>query len=190
LTLRLTLLLDYCRAAEFDPSVGLRVTKRAAIANAPLPVEGNGTFSNLQLAAAVLFVPYFLTKFIPYFSFKTSYIFLLIITGLPTTICYWLFMSRLNFRVRDNGILPGKDIEEYIVIKDQQLKQKYNGQNKIPMQVFHDAYFEGKIDIKGKHSVLSNLSFLFFHGIDASPANVQVICSNFSNTVTIGPRSP
>lgn len=71
-------------------------------------------------------------------------------------------MSRLNFRVRDNGILPGKDIEEYIVIKDQQLKQKYNGQNKIPMQVFHDAYFEGKIDIKGKHSVLSNLSFLFF----------------------------
>jgi len=151
----LTFTLNCYRAATFDPSVGMKVTQRAAIANAPLPVEGNGSFSNLQLAAFVLFVPYFLTKFIPYFSFKTSYFFLLILTGLPTTICYWLFMSRLNFRVRENGILPGKDIEEYIVIKDESLKEKYNGQNKIPMQVFHDAYFEGKIDIKG--SVSSSL---------------------------------
>jgi hypothetical protein len=29
------------------------------------------------------------------------------------------------------------------------LKQKYHGRNKIPMQVFHDAYFEGKIEVKG-----------------------------------------
>ncbi|KAJ7815524.1 hypothetical protein B0H14DRAFT_3476149 [Mycena olivaceomarginata] len=30
-----------------------------------------------------------------------------------------------------------------------QLKKLYNGKNKIPMQIFHDAYFEGKIDFKG-----------------------------------------
>ncbi|GAA5874630.1 hypothetical protein JCM16303_002929 [Sporobolomyces ruberrimus] len=138
-----------CEAATFDPTVGLKVTNRRAIANAPLPVEGNGTFSNLQLAGLVLVVPYFLTRFIPYFSFKTSYVFLLLVTGLPTTICYWLLMSRLNFRVRDNGILPGKNIEEYMDIKDPELKAKYQGQAKIPMQLFYDSYFEGKIDIKG-----------------------------------------
>lgn len=40
-------------------------------------------------------------------------------------------------------------IEDYLTIHDPALKAKYNGNKKIPMQVFHDAYFEGKIDIKG-----------------------------------------
>ena len=138
------------RAATFDPDVGLKVTKRAAIANAPLPVEGSGYFSNLQLAAAVLAVPYFLTRFVPYFSFKASYLFLLAVTALPTTIAYWLAMSRVSSRVRDYGVLPGKPLEHYMDIKDPELRQKYHGtHNKIPMQVFYDAYFEGKIDIKG-----------------------------------------
>lgn len=125
------------------------MTHRAAIANAPFPVEGNGSFSNVQLAAAVLIVPYFLCRFVPYFSLRTTYVFLLLVTGIPTTIAYWLLMSRANVRVRDSGIFPGKDIEHYITIKDAELREKYNGQKKIPMQVFHDAYFEGKIDIKG-----------------------------------------
>ncbi|GAA5885901.1 hypothetical protein JCM6882_004195 [Rhodosporidiobolus microsporus] len=135
--------------ATYDPKVGLKVTNRPAIANAPFPVEGNGSFSNYQLAAVVLAVPYFLTRFVPYFSFTTSYVFLLIVTGIPVTVSYWMLMSRANVRVRDTGIFPGKPIEEYITIKDAALREKYNGQKKIPMQVFHDAYFDGKIDIKG-----------------------------------------
>ncbi|BGP16360.1 hypothetical protein JCM10213_004901 [Rhodosporidiobolus nylandii] len=133
----------------YDPKVGLKVTHRPAIANAPFPVEGNGSFSNVQLAVVVLAVPYFLSRFVPYFSFRTTYVFLLILTGIPTTVAYWMLMSRANSRVRDSGIFPGKNIEEYITINDPELKQLYNGQKKIPMQVFHDAYFEGKIDIKG-----------------------------------------
>ncbi|GAA5983460.1 hypothetical protein JCM10908_000294 [Rhodotorula pacifica] len=97
----------------------------------------------------VLLVPYFLTRFVPYFSFKTSYVFLFIVTSLPVTVAYWLLMSRANVRLRDTGIYPGKNLEDYIDIKNPQLREKYNGQKKIPMQVFHDAYFEGKIDIKG-----------------------------------------
>ncbi|GAA6026107.1 hypothetical protein JCM8202_002110 [Rhodotorula sphaerocarpa] len=139
----------HCRAAHYDPSVGLKVTSRAAIANAPFPVEGNGSFSNYQLAAAVLVVPYFLSRFVPFLSFRTSYVLLLLITGLPVTVAYWLVMSRANSRVRETGRFPAKDIEHYIDIKDPQLRQQYHGQKKIPMQVFHDAYFEGKIDIKG-----------------------------------------
>ncbi|GJN90596.1 hypothetical protein Rhopal_003608-T1 [Rhodotorula paludigena] len=129
--------------------VGLKVTNRAAIANAPFAVEGNGAFSNYQLAALVLFVPYFLSRFVPFVSFKTAYFFLLVVTGVPTTIAYWLLMSRANVRLRDNGIFPGKNLEDYITINDPELREKYNGQKKIPMQVFHDAYFDGKIDIKG-----------------------------------------
>ena len=147
--LELTRTRTTCRAARFDPTVGLKVTHRAAIANAPFPVEGNGSFSNVQLAACVLLVPYFLSKVVPYFSFKTTYGFLLVVTALPTTVAYWLVMSRANVRVRDSGIFPGKNLEDYIDIKDAQLREQYNGQKKIPMQVFHDAYFEGKIDIKG-----------------------------------------
>jgi len=46
-------------------------------------------------------------------------------------------------------VLPGKNIEEYITIKDPELKKLYKGKEKIPMQLFHDAYFEGKIDFNG-----------------------------------------
>lgn len=58
-------------------------------------------------------------------------------------------MSRIGPRRRDNVILPGKNLEEYLDIKDPELKAKYFGQKKIPMQVFHDAYFEDKIEVKG-----------------------------------------
>jgi hypothetical protein len=84
--------------------------------------------------------------------FKTSYVFLLLLTGLPTTVAYWMLMSRANVRVRDNGVFPNKPIDEYITIKDAALKEKYGHGKKIPMQIFHDAYFEGKIDIKGASS--------------------------------------
>jgi hypothetical protein len=42
--------------------------------------------------------------------------------------------------------MPSKDLEDYITINDPELKEKYHGNSKIPMQVFHDAYFEDKID--------------------------------------------
>ncbi|KAG6838041.1 hypothetical protein H0H93_007567, partial [Arthromyces matolae] len=51
-------------------------------------------------------------------------------------------------RRNEKVVLPGKDIEEYITIKDDELKKQYYGKNKIPMQVFHDAYFDGKIEFK------------------------------------------
>ena len=60
-----------------------------------------------------------------------------------------MYGSRKNEKVK----LPGKDIEEYITIKDPELAQLYHGKNKIPIQVFHDAYFDGKIDIKGTSRV-------------------------------------
>lgn len=86
----------------------------------------------------------------PYFSFTTSFVFLFLLTGLPVTIGYWMLMSHIGQRANDKCNLPGKNIEEYLDIKDPELRAKYHGQTKIPMQVFHDAYFDGKIEPKGK----------------------------------------
>ena len=134
-------------------SYSVAVTNTPAIKNAPLIglAEGNGYFSNAQLAALVLGVPYIVKRTLPvvcYGGFKT-YVFLVILLGLPVTVAYWTVMSiygpRKNLKVQ----LPGRTLDEYITIKDPELKAKYFGKEKIPMQVFHDAYFEDKIDFNG-----------------------------------------
>ncbi|EDR01009.1 sphingolipid C9-methyltransferase [Laccaria bicolor S238N-H82] len=131
----------------------VRVTKYAAIKNAPLVglAEGNGSFSNVHLAILVVVVPYVVKSFTPivkYGGFKT-YVFLLLLLGAPTAVGYWSFMSIYGGRKNEKVQLPGKDIDEYITINDPELKKLYKGKEKIPMQVFHDAYFEGKIDFNG-----------------------------------------
>lgn len=134
-------------------STSVKPTNYPAIKNAPLAglAEGNSYFSNYHLAAAVLVVPYVLKMFLPLFNrggFKT-YLFLLLLSGVPTTVAYWTLASMYGARKNEKVLLPGKDIEEYITIKDPELAKQYSGKNKIPMQVFYDAFFEGRIDIKG-----------------------------------------
>ncbi|KDQ23374.1 hypothetical protein PLEOSDRAFT_171277 [Pleurotus ostreatus PC15] len=131
----------------------VRTTSYPAIKNAPLIglAEGNGAFSNYQLAFCVVVAPYLLKSVLPIVSrggFKT-YLFLLVVTGVPVTVAYWALVSMYGPRKNEKVVLPGKDIEEYIEIKDVELRRLYNGKQKIPMQLFHDAYFEGKIDFKG-----------------------------------------
>lgn len=54
--------------------------------------------------------------------------------------------------------MPGKSLDAYVTINDPELKKKYEGTGKkIPMQEFHDAYFEGKFDFKG--DVLEQMEF-------------------------------
>jgi hypothetical protein len=130
-------------------------TTTPALANAPVLglAEGSSTFSNYHLAAVVLGVPWLVKRMLPIVSsggFYT-YWFMVAIMGVPLTIGYWTLMSRIGSRVNEKVALPGKNIEEYIDIKDVELKTQYHGKNKIPMQVFHDAYFDGKIDIKGMY---------------------------------------
>lgn len=131
----------------------VRVSTSPAIKNAPLIglAEGNGSFNNYVLAGLVLGVPYFVKKWLPiirYGGFYT-YWFLVLLLGVPVTVAYWTVMSTYGKRKNEKVQLPGKDIEEYISIKDTALKIHYGGKEKIPMQVFHDAYFDGKVDFKG-----------------------------------------
>ncbi|KAF8901142.1 sphingolipid C9-methyltransferase [Gymnopilus junonius] len=134
-------------------SSSVRVTNYPGIKNAPLVglAEGNGAFNNYHFAALLVIVPYVVKSFLPivkYGGFKT-YVFLFFLTGVPTAIGYWTFISVYGARVNEKVTLPGNDIETYITIKDPELKRLYKGKEKIPMQVFHDAYFEGKIDFNG-----------------------------------------
>ena len=137
-------------------SSSVRVTNFPAIKNAPFAglAEGNGSFNNYHFVAGILVVPYFLKSFLPLVNrggFKT-YLFLLVLTAVPTAIAYWTLNSMYGGRKNEKVILSGKNIEEYITVKDIEMKQLYNGKNKIPMQVFHDAYFDGKIEFKGPYS--------------------------------------
>jgi hypothetical protein len=130
-----------------------RLTNVPNFKNAP-PIglaEGNGSFSNYVLASLVLGVPWLLKRALPIVSrggFKT-YLFLTVLLGVPITVAYWTLMSMFGSRKNEKVVLPGKDIEEYITIKDPELKARYNCKEKIPMQIFHDAYFDGKIDFNG-----------------------------------------
>ena len=131
----------------------VRKTDTPAIKNAPLEglYEGSGYFSNAQLAALVIVVPWFVKRMLPLVNrggWKT-YFFMLILCGVPVTMAYWTLMSRYGPRKNEKIQLPGRHVEEYITIHDPELKAKYNGKEKIPMQVFHDAYFDSKIDFNG-----------------------------------------
>jgi hypothetical protein len=134
-------------------SSSVRVTNYPAIKNAPLVglAEGNGSFNNYHLAALVVVVPYILKSFLPivkYGGFKT-YLFMFLLTGAPTAVGYWAFNSIYGARRNEKVALPGKDIEEYITINDPELKKVYKGKEKMPMQLFHDSYFDGKVDFNG-----------------------------------------
>lgn len=167
----------------------VQVTNYPAIKNAPLVglAEGNGSFNNYHLAALVVVVPYVVKSFIPivkYGGFKT-YLFMLVLCGAPTAIFYWTVNSRYGSRKNEKVALPGKDIEEYITINDPELKMLYKGKEKIPMQVFYDAYFDSKIDFNGAFAcsvIIRRVRGLTFRTVS------QATCLISWSSVTTGPR--
>lgn len=133
--------------------MGVRTTSTPAIKNAPEAglAEGNGSFSNLHLAILVFVVPWVVKRVLPLVNrggFYT-YWFMFALCGVPVAIGYWTLMSTYGPRKNEKVTLPGKPLEEYIELKDPDLKRLYGGDNKIPMQVFHEAYFDGKAEFKG-----------------------------------------
>lgn len=123
-------------------------TSYPAIANAPLPAEGSGSFSNYHLAALNLAVPFLIQRFLPFSTGFYTYVFLLIVGFVPVTISYWVVTSRFGPRVNEKVPFPGKPLDHYIELKSDALQREYAGK-KIPMQILHDAYFDGKADFKG-----------------------------------------
>jgi hypothetical protein len=93
--------------------------------------------------------PWLITKLLPFRTSWTFYWILLAITGLPVAIGYWALMSRIGRRVNEKVPLPGKPISHYIDLKNSSLRKYADAGKKLPMQKFHDEFFDGKVDFKG-----------------------------------------
>jgi hypothetical protein len=119
------------------------------VPQAPYPVDGNGSFSNLHVFILVAVSPILLFKFfIPYFTIGFwSYFFFLPFTGIPVAVGYWYTMSRVGGPKRQYMAerLPNRPMSYYFTFKDAELERKYSNK-KIPMQTLYDAYFDQKVD--------------------------------------------
>lgn len=45
----------------------------------------------------------------------------------------------------DSVTLPNRGVEHYLTFKDPELAEKYKGENKIPMETFHELYFDQRL---------------------------------------------
>lgn len=79
---------------------------------------------------------------------KTT-IFFALFTSIPLLISFWYLNSTLGPRKNEKVTLPGRPIEHYLTFKNDADKLKYRGRTKIPMETFHNMYFEGDVEFNG-----------------------------------------
>lgn len=76
-------------------------------------------------------------------------IFFALFTSLPILVAYWTFASSMSPRKTEKAKFPGLPVEHYLNFRRDADKAKYQGQSKIPMETFHEMYFDGDVDFKG-----------------------------------------
>ncbi|KAF2474500.1 S-adenosyl-L-methionine-dependent methyltransferase [Lindgomyces ingoldianus] len=128
---------------------GVPTTSSPAIANAPLPADGNGSdhFNNKTLFALLTLVPGYITWKVSG-GFKT-WVFFALIVDLPILAAFWVLTSEFAPRKNEKVRLPGKPIESYLTFHKDEDKDKYYGHKTIPMETFHEKYFDGDVDFNG-----------------------------------------
>ncbi|KAG6290482.1 Sphingolipid C9-methyltransferase 2 [Claviceps aff. purpurea] len=132
-----------------DGECGVRTTEYPAIKNAPLPADGPGSdsFNNKLLLSVLLGLPYYV-KWKIGGGFKT-FIFLAIIIDFPLLAAWWIVISSISPRRNEKAKYPGRPVEFYLDFKKEADRAKYRGSNKIPLETFHEMYFDGDVDFKG-----------------------------------------
>ena len=70
-------------------------------------------------------------------------------TGVPILMGFWYLASTISPRRNEKARYPGRPVEAYLSFRDQKDRQRYYGKNKIPMETFHEMYFDEKVDFKG-----------------------------------------
>ncbi|KAL0637743.1 Sphingolipid C9-methyltransferase 2 [Maublancomyces gigas] len=128
---------------------GVKTTSYASIPNAPLPADGpgNDSFSNITVFGVLFAVPFYL-RYKVGGGWKT-FIFFTLLTAAPILIGYWTIKSRFSPRRNEKVKLPGKPIETYLEFHKKEDALQYKGKAKIPMETFHEMYFEGDVSFKG-----------------------------------------
>lgn len=120
-----------------------------AIKNAPLPADaaGSESFNNKVLIGLLAGVP-------GYFAWKVNgglktWIFFAILTAIPILMAFWTLASGYTPRKNEKVKYPGAPIESYLTFHKDEDKAKYRGRSKIPMETFHEKYFDGDVDFNG-----------------------------------------
>ncbi|RDA91944.1 hypothetical protein CP533_1310 [Ophiocordyceps camponoti-saundersi (nom. inval.)] len=120
-----------------------------SIKNGPLPADGPGSdsFNNIGLFALLAGVPLYLAWKVGG-RFKT-FVFFALIVDVPLLVAWWLAISAISPRRNEKAKLPGRPVEFYLDFKKEADRAKYRGSHKIPMETFHEMYFDGDVDFKG-----------------------------------------
>ncbi|KAF2185010.1 S-adenosyl-L-methionine-dependent methyltransferase [Zopfia rhizophila CBS 207.26] len=128
---------------------GVRTTSYPAIANAPLPADGPGSdsFSNSLLFSILGLVPAYFTWRVGG-GYKT-FVFFALLVDLPLLAAFWIITSEFAPRRNEKARLPGKPIEHYLTFHKEEDRDKYYGKKTIPMETFHEKYFDGDVDFNG-----------------------------------------
>ena len=131
------------------PKLLTRAPQYSAIKNAPLPADAAGSenFNNYILFGLIGLVP-------AYLSWKVggglkTWIFFGLFTSIPILVSFWFVASSMSPRKNEKARYPGAPIEHYLKFHREADKAKYRGKNKIPMETFHEMYFDGLVDFNG-----------------------------------------
>lgn len=62
---------------------------------------------------------------------------------------FWSVASTISPRKNEKARYPGRTIDQYLYFRQEADRSKYFGRNKIPMETFHEMYFDEKVDFKG-----------------------------------------
>ncbi|KAL6249988.1 hypothetical protein RBB50_002289 [Rhinocladiella similis] len=128
---------------------GVRTTAYPAIKNAPIPADsaGSESFNNYVLIGLLVVVPAYLARQLRGGFYTT--IFLAIFTSVPILASFWAVASSISPRKNEKVRYPGRPVEHYLHFREEEDRAKYHGKNRIPMETFHEMYFDGKVDFKG-----------------------------------------
>ncbi|TVY57993.1 Sphingolipid C9-methyltransferase 2 [Lachnellula cervina] len=120
-----------------------------SIKDGVLPADGPGAegFSNLALLALLIGVPT-LYKWSSGKGWVTTAL-VAVLTSFPLLAGFWYFSSTLTPRKNTKVKLPGRPIEHYLKFHKKGNKTKYRGNNKIPIDIFQELYFNGDVEFKG-----------------------------------------
>lgn len=125
------------------------IVQYASIKNAPLPADAAGSegFNNYLLFGLLAMIPL-------YFSWKVggglkTWIFFGIFTAIPILMVFWSTASSMSPRKNEKAAYPGRPVEHYLTFHKDADRLKYRGKSRIPLETFHEKYFDGDVDFNG-----------------------------------------
>ncbi|RKP13799.1 S-adenosyl-L-methionine-dependent methyltransferase, partial [Piptocephalis cylindrospora] len=124
------------------------VQNYAGVAKALYPAEGSGnqTFNNYFLAAICL-IPQAYLVFWTFGMGLYTYLFVTLLWA-PTAFGLVIFTTSYLAVPHNSPVkMPGNPVQSYLNILDPAMRDTYCGSNRIPMETFFEAYFDGKIDL-------------------------------------------